>query len=111
MHPTAHEIYQGLKKRNPSLSKTTVYNSIEALKKYDIIHELTIDGTEKRYDIIHEPHHHFLCTQCGKIIDIEIACPNIDKVIKDGYHIKEVHGYFKGICKACWEKNKGDSNA
>ena len=25
-HPTAYEIYSGLKEKNPSLSKTTVYN-------------------------------------------------------------------------------------
>lgn len=105
-HPTAHEIYQALKKRNPSLSKTTVYNSIDILKKYDILHELTISGTEKRYDFRHEPHHHFLCKQCGAIIDIDIACPNIEKVIEDGYYIEEVHGYFKGTCKQCRKKEE-----
>jgi len=104
MHPTADEIYSTLKKSIPSLSKTTVYNSLDILKKYGLIQALTICGLEQRYDIDHGMHHHFLCKKCGKIIDIEIKCPNIDKTLKQGHKIDEVHGYFKGICKNCVEK-------
>jgi len=100
-HPTVDEIYSSLKVNNPSLSKTTVYNSVETLRDHDLILSITISGSELRYDYKHDLHHHFLCKKCGKIIDIDIACPNIDKIINDGYHITEVHGYFKGICKDC----------
>lgn len=103
-HPTAEEIYSALKKKNPSLSKTTVYNSLESLHKHGIIQALTICSSEHRYDFKSEMHHHFLCKQCGMIIDIEIACPNIEKISKYGHRIDEVHGYFKGLCKNCLEK-------
>ena len=106
MHPTADEIYSSLKKSIPSLSKTTVYNSLDVLKKYGLIQALTICGPEQRYDFMHGMHHHFLCKKCGKISDIEIKCPNINKTIEMGYRIDEVHGYFKGICKNCLEKGK-----
>ena len=49
-HPTADQIYTGLKEKNPSLSKTTVYNSLEILGKHGIIQSLTISGSESRYD-------------------------------------------------------------
>ena len=100
-HPTADMIYTELKKHNPALSKTTVYNSIDVLKEHDIIYALTIQSTESRYEIKHTMHHHFLCTQCGAIFDVEIECPNQDKLTHDGHKINEVHGYFKGICKKC----------
>jgi len=103
-HPTADEIYTSLKKSIPSLSKTTVYNSLEILKKYGLILALTICGSEHRYDFKHEMHHHFYCRKCGRIIDIDIKCPNIDKTIKQGHKIDEVHGYFKGTCKDCIKK-------
>ena len=100
-HPTAEEIYSKLKQKNPSLSKTTVYNSLEVLKKYGIIQSLTICGSEHRYDFKEGMHHHFLCKKCGKIIDIHISCPNIQKVKRYGHEIEEIHGYFKGVCKNC----------
>jgi Fur family transcriptional regulator, peroxide stress response regulator len=105
-HPTADKIYSALKTKNPSLSKTTVYNSLETLKKHKLIQTLTISGAETRYDIIQGLHHHFLCQSCGAIIDIDIACPNINKIIQDGHQVDEVHGYFKGICKNCLKKGR-----
>ena len=42
IHPTVDEIFSELKEKNPSLSKTTVYNSLEILKKHGIIQALTI---------------------------------------------------------------------
>jgi len=103
-HPTVDEIYNELKGENPSLSKTTVYNSIEILKKHGIIQSLNISGLESRYDFKTTMHHHFLCKKCGEIIDIDIECPNIDRVLETGHRVEEVHGYFKGTCKKCLKK-------
>jgi Fe2+ or Zn2+ uptake regulation protein len=108
-HPTADDIYSKLKSKNPSLSKTTVYNSLDILQKYGIVSSLTICGSEYRYDINEGMHHHFLCKQCGCIIDIDIKCPNIEKVGSYGHVIEEVHGYFKGLCKNCINK-RGEKN-
>ena len=110
-HPTVERIYSELKEKNPSLSKTTVYNSVETLKEHGIIQSLTISGSEQRYDFKHEMHHHFLCKKCGEIIDIDIKCPNLGKILELGHRVDEVHGYFKGICKKCMgqEKNKDGS--
>jgi Fe2+ or Zn2+ uptake regulation protein len=105
-HPTVDEIYSALKTKNPSLSKTTVYNALETLKKHKLIQCLTISGSETRYDITRKLHHHFLCQSCGAIIDIEITCPNINTIIQNGHRVDEVHGYFKGICKACIKKGR-----
>ncbi len=104
-HPTAEEIYETLKKKNPSLSKTTIYNNLETLTKAGILYKLTICPTEHRYDINTDMHHHFICKNCGTIYDINFQCPNIEQIQKrvtdQGHHIDEVHGYFKGICKEC----------
>ena len=103
-HPTVDEIYSELKEKNPSLSKTTVYNSVETLREHGIIQSLTISGSELRYDFENKMHHHFLCKKCGNIIDIDIECPNIGKMLENGHRVEEVHGYFKGTCKKCMKK-------
>ena len=103
-HPTADEIYQELKKNNPALSKTTVYNSVDILNKNGLINSINITGSKHRYDYKHGMHQHFLCKKCGEIIDIDIKCPNLNTVLKSGHRVDEVHGYFKGICKKCLGK-------
>ena len=108
-HPTADEIYCNLKQKNPSLSKTTVYNALETLIRHRIIQSLTISGSELRYDLNHGMHHHFYCRKCGSIIDIELKCPNVEKMKHYGHEIEEIHGYIKGICKKCL-KRKGKKN-
>jgi len=105
-HPTTDKIYKDLKTNNPSLSKTTVYNSLEILEKNGIIQSITISGSELRYDYKHGMHHHFLCKKCGRIIDIDVKCPNLGKLLKCGHYVEEVHGYFKGICKKCIKREK-----
>jgi len=105
-HPNVEEIYSSLKKTCPSLSRTTVYNSLEILKKNKIVQSLTISGSELRYDFDEGLHHHFICNCCGEILDISIACPNMDKTLQGGHRVEEVQGYFKGICKKCQTKEK-----
>ena len=105
-HPTADQIYTDLKPNNPSLSKTTVYNSLETLEKHGIIQSITISGSELHYDIKRKMHHHFYCKKCGKIYDMDLSCPNIEKMSIYGHKVEEVHGYIKGICKECLKKEE-----
>ena len=105
-HPTVEKIYSELKENNPALSKTTVYNSVDILLNHGLIQSITISGSELRYDFKHGMHHHFLCKKCGEIIDINVECPNLGSMLECGHEVVEVHGYFKGICKKCINKNK-----
>ena len=105
-HPTTDKIYTDLKTNNPSLSKTTVYNSLEILEKHGILQSITISGSERRYDFKQGMHHHFLCKKCGRITDIDVECPNLGKMLECGHNVEEVHGHFKGICQNCMKKEK-----
>lgn len=105
-HPTADTIYSELKVANPSLSKTTVYNTLQHLGEHGLVHILNISGSESRFDSNINQHHHFLCKKCGSIIDINIDCPNAKVVEAGGHRIDEIHGYFKGVCASCIEKMK-----
>lgn len=109
-HPTAEMIYEALVARIPTISITTIYNTLSAFLEKGIITAETITGTEIRYDFTQTPHHHFLCTACGRIYDVEITCPlsNDMKKTIDGHMIKEVHGYFKGVCRECCEKKESE---
>jgi len=103
-HLTAERIYETLSKKTSTLSLTTVYNTLGSFLEAGLVSAITITGTEVRYELTTTPHHHLLCKRCGRIIDIDIQCPNVNRKSIKGYKVEEVHGYFKGICKSCLKK-------
>ena len=108
-HPTADDIYTALKKSNPSLSKTTIYNTLETLREHDLIQAVGISESEMRFDFKREMHHHFLCKNCGVILDIDVKCPFLDETLEGEHKVEEVHGYFRGTCKDCLGKQSASS--
>ncbi len=100
-HPDAKELYLLLVREMPSLSKTTVYNTLDALHRAGLVNVLTIAGEGTRYELAGKPHCHFLCRKCGKIIDMNFSCTHADSLQLDGYFVEELLGCFKGVCKAC----------
>jgi len=104
-HPSAEDIYKAVIKKFPTMSFATVYNTLEALKKKGNVLELTIDAVKKRFDPNTAPHHHLICLQCKRIVDImsiyELSIPDNEKMNFDviGNHIE-----FYGICHLCGKK-------
>ncbi len=105
-HPTVDMIYAALYKKVPTLSKTTVYNTLDVLRQHGLVDLLTITETEVRYEYILQPHHHFYCRQCGKIIDLDVTCIYQEEMCVAGHKIETIHGYFKGICSECLAKSE-----
>ncbi|MBL7074188.1 transcriptional repressor [candidate division KSB1 bacterium] len=103
-HPTVDMIYTALFKKVPTLSKTTVYNTLDILRENGLVDVLTITESEMRYEYCTEPHHHFLCRRCGRIIDLDVKCPYLEKMKFGEHKLEQIHGYFKGICKDCLEE-------
>ena len=112
-HPTVDEIYTALATTIPTLSKTTVYNTLKLLSEQGAAQVLTIDEKNTCYDADTTPHAHFLCKQCGKIYDVEYNQENLNKMKDEninGHAIQETHYYFKGICKHCIEEKRLNNN-
>lgn len=105
-HPTVDMIYENLRKELPTISKTTIYNTLTLFLEKGIVSHLTISGNDVRYDAEAKPHSHFQCKKCNKILDIqEVKCPIVKKGIS-GNQVDEIHLYFKGTCKNCLRGRK-----
>ena len=100
-HPTAEMIYSALFKNVPTLSKTTVYNTLDILEKHNLVNVVSITSSELRYEYNHGTHHHFMCRKCGKIYDIHVTCPMHQTDFLQGHRIEKIEGYINGICKDC----------
>ena len=106
LHPSAEDIYNNIKKKYPTLSVATVYNTLDKLVEIGEVVKLTISNDNKsNYEYNLTPHHHFYCKKCRKIYDISLECKYTTANNIDGHEIQEIHGYFKGICINCLNKN------
>ncbi|WP_300356777.1 Fur family transcriptional regulator [Fusobacterium sp.] len=101
IHPTVDTIYKALNKEIPTLSKTTVYNTLNLFLEKKIINIVVIEENETRYDAYLKLHGHFKCEKCGNIYDIEMENSNLELSGLEGFEINEKHIYFKGVCKDC----------
>ncbi len=100
-HPTVDEIYKELVREIPTLSKMTVYNTLDLFVKKCIVITMVIEEKETRYDVDISFHGHFKCETCGDIYDFKINDLEIDFKKGEGFQINERHLYFKGICQEC----------
>jgi len=105
-HPTVEDVYQGLCDRIPTLSRTTVYNTLRLLAEHEAAQMITIDDHRVCYDGNTTPHVHFFCKQCGKVIDLfNETAPTPKRNLIDGNIVDEVQLYYKGICSKCKKQN------
>lgn len=104
IHPTVDEIYLNLMELFPSLSKTTVYNTLKLFVDKDIVRAINLYDNKMRYELIRSNHSHLKCTTCGEIYDvpadINIYLPD---ELKDSI-INENHLLITGTCSHCLKK-------
>lgn len=105
-HPSADEIYQEVKQICPTLSKTTVYNTLRLFAEHDAALMLTIDETKACFDGFTHPHAHFICRECGNISDIDYDQAEILKNanLPAGMEVDNVELSFRGVCPKCRQK-------
>ena len=106
IHPTIDDVYQALSNKVPTLSRTTVYNTLRMLSENQAAQMITIDEHRVCYDGNVESHVHFYCKKCGKIIDLfgEQAPKLEGEKTVEGNIIQEEQLYYKGICAKCSKK-------
>jgi Fe2+ or Zn2+ uptake regulation protein len=102
-HPTADAIHCRLVQDIPTLSKTTVYNTLSLFQRRGLVQGITIDENEVRYDADTSPHAHFRCERCGRIFDVPIDFATMSNCLDCEHQIKSYHVYLIGLCKECLE--------
>ncbi|MDR2119338.1 MAG: transcriptional repressor [Tannerella sp.] len=104
-HPTADEVYWDLQPSIPTLSKTTVYNTMKLFVEQGVAIQIDIDERNARFDGVVEAHAHFYCKKCGCIIDLPL--PQISWMMSEtyGFTVDETCVNLKGICEECKKKS------
>lgn len=108
-HFDADEFFLHFKKNKLSVSRATVYRTLELLEKSGIIKKYMMGESHARYELMwNQQHHdHIICVKCGKIIEffdekIEQRQEEIAK--KYNVHLIKHSLQLWGICEDC-QKN------
>lgn len=102
-HPTADEIHNALVENMPTLSKTTVYNTLKLFVEQGAAIMLTIDERNTKFDADTKPHAHFFCRNCTRVYDLPVDAKMLTESteVPEGFKAEETALYVKGVCKAC----------
>lgn len=101
-HPTAMEVYTHIRKTHPHISMGTVYRNLRSLSENGDIALIGNVGDCDRFDHNTSKHFHFVCSKCGKVVDVPaskdfFATLNSNKK----FSVKSVKVLIDGLCSKC----------
>ncbi len=107
-HLSPEEIYDIVKKRYPEIGLATVYRTLQLFEQLDIIYKLNFDDGCSRYELNYDSgdhhHHHLICLECGKVIEVKLdLLENLEiEIEKEGkFKITDHNVKFFGYCSEC----------
>jgi len=106
-HMTANDVFGAAKHLLPGISFATVYNSLRFLKEAGHIAEIQFGNGASRFDRITSRHDHAICTECGKLADIEMEHPEdlVDTAARISKFIpRSLEFTLRGVCPECADK-------
>ena len=104
-HPDADCVFRRVRERVPTISLDTVYRTLGTLVDLGLVDRVSGVTSTARYDANTTQHHHFICTQCGLIRDIEsgeqlgglgIPAPAVEVERVDSVEVR-----LRGVCREC----------
>jgi Fur family transcriptional regulator, ferric uptake regulator len=109
-HISAEDIHAQVVAKYPHVNISTVYRTLELLKKLGMVYEINLGEGRIRYHAEGSGHHHHLvCQGCGMVIDIEEATLSSLKDIllrEYGFSADLRHVGIFGLCDSCRKKTK-----
>ncbi|MBA3601608.1 MAG: transcriptional repressor, partial [Acidobacteria bacterium] len=103
-HLTANEVFDRAKQLLPTISFATVYNSLRFLKDAGHIGEISFGNGASRFDALTSRHDHAICTNCGKLVDMEIELPEevVELATKfSKFKLESIELTLRGLCPEC----------
>lgn len=103
-HPSADTVFEQLADKIPSLSKATVYNTLNLFAERGVARMITVDPAEKRFDGNIATHGHFRCSICGKLEDVLLEDNGKNINFNTVHKVFYTDIYLNGICVNCQTK-------
>lgn len=103
-HPSAEEVHAKLQGEHPTVSLSTVYDTLGRLEDQRIVQTLHAGDGVTRYEFNASPHVNVICRDCGSILDI--PSPQLQALFRDverrsRFALSEQHVELQGRCRDC----------
>jgi Fe2+ or Zn2+ uptake regulation protein len=105
-HPTAEWVYEAVSKSMPTISLRTVYQTLNDLAAMGEVHTLDLGTGSSRFDPNVDDHHHLVCDQCGRVVDVyaDASAVKVAGSQRHGFTISHTDVVFRGTCPTCKRK-------
>jgi len=109
-HLDADEVYRRARKKQPRLSLSTVYRTLQMLKKLGLVEEVHFDEAHHHYEI--KPpaeHHHLVCLGCGQVVEFQYPLAHLVKrnvTEAKAFEIVDTELRMTGYCSKCRQKRE-----
>lgn len=101
-HPTAAQVYEGVRKTIPNISLGTVYRNLASLVESGEIVSVSVGDGYEHFDGDNSFHLHLHCRGCGSITDVPAAEGKIKSLSRyDGFTPETSVCVVYGKCKNC----------
>lgn len=107
MHPTAEDIYRQVRTILHNISLDTVNRTLLTLAQIGVAFVVEGTGQPRRFDGGLEDHQHFLCIQCGKVIDFHhepFDNIQLPRELEGKYEVLRKTVYLEGLCEQCGKR-------
>lgn len=108
-HPTAEQLYREVRRQLPQISRMTVHRILSTFVSLGLVDRTCHPGSAARFDPNLGQHHHLVCLECGRIIDVEdprlnrLPWPDVNP---REFRIQDYHVHFRGRCAGCSQKSR-----
>jgi Fur family transcriptional regulator, iron response regulator len=96
-HPTADEVWATVRRRCPTLSRATVYNTLNLFAEKGLLKLQPLKDGVIVFDAHVEPHHHLIDDETGKVFDVPWNAVKISGAATvDGFEVREYQVVMRG---------------
>jgi Fe2+ or Zn2+ uptake regulation protein len=102
-HPTVECLCQEARAEMPTISLRTVYQAVHDLEALGEVALVDLGTGSVRVDPdVEHPHHHLICTRCGKVRGVVIDLERLRvPAVSQGFTVTSVQVLFHGACDEC----------
>ena len=106
-HLNIDQILERVQTRNPYVSLSTIYRTLELLRELGLVRENHIPGEQPHYEASEgTAHHHLVCKHCRAVIHLDdTLLGSLNEQLQTQYYFHDLtlDLMAAGYCDTCWQ--------
>ena len=99
-----HRVLAAVADRLPGVSLPTVYATLDLLEDLGAVRRVAVPGGPALFDPRTDPHHHMVCSVCGRTedVDAEVDLSAAERAAgAAGFDARHAEVLLRGVCARC----------